>query len=123
MRRKHRWNKANSFGWFQYGGTLKKEEEKPPEYQYDPDDGRFLSRDRQTAIGDASIFGQASDEPHPQTDIGTDEQGNPNVQLKNDKPYAFQQNDEWEAVLQLWEFKQQYVQTDEPDEIDNEEAH
>ena len=28
--------------------------------------------------------------------------------------------DEWEAVLQPWEFKQHYV---EPDEVDNEEAH
>ena len=30
---------------------------------------------------------------------------------------------EWEAVLQLWEFKQHYVKPDEPDEVNNEEAH
>ena len=112
---RHRWNKRNAFGWFQHGGTLKKEEEKPPEYHYDPDDGRFLSEDGQTAIGDASIFGQFSDEPHPQADLGTDENGNAHIQLKDHEPHVFEKHDEWDAAVQLWDFNQRYVET-EPDE-------
>ena len=49
----------------------------------------------------------------PQIDIGTDTEGNHNIQLKNDEPYLFEQHDEWEVVLQLWEFDQRFVNRDD----------